>query len=133
MSVNQEDSNLGNKEVFAENFNYYLKRSGDRKIDVARVLNVSQSTISDWTKLRTYPRMDKIQVLATHWGIEISDLVEKHTFDNKNYAQKEANSISIELISDKEAMELYSAIKKLSPHHRGIVKTLIESLLKGEN
>lgn len=132
MSVNREDSNLGNKEVFAENFNYYLKRSGDRKIDVAQALKVSQSTISDWTKLRTYPRMDKVQLLAEHWGIEISDLVEKHTFDNKNYAQKEANSISVELISDKEALELYSSIKKLSPHHREIVKTLIESLLKGE-
>jgi transcriptional regulator with XRE-family HTH domain len=132
MSINQEDSNLGNKEVFAENFNYYLKRSGDRKIDVAHALGVSQSTISDWTKLRTYPRMDKVQMLAEHWNIEMSDLVEKHTFDNKNYAHKEAQKLSVELISDKDALELYALIKKLSPSHKDMVKTLVMSLLKEE-
>ena len=132
MSINQEDSNLGNKEVFAENFNYYLKRSGERKIDIARVMGVSACTISDWTKMRTYPRMDKVQMLAEYWNIEMSDLVEKHTFENKNYAKKEAHKMSAELISDKDALELYSLIKRLSPSQKDMVKTLVMSLLKEE-
>jgi transcriptional regulator with XRE-family HTH domain len=132
MSINQQDSNLGNKEVFAENFNYYLKRTGERKVDIARALNVSACAVSDWTKLRSYPRMDKVQMLAEHWGIEMSDLVEKHTFENKNYARKEAHKLSAELISDKDTLELYALIKKLSPSHKDMVKTLVMSLLKEE-
>ena len=132
MSINQEDSNLGNKEVFAENFNYYLRRSGERKADIARYLGISQCTISDWTSLRTYPRMDKVQLLAQYWGIEMSDLVEKHTFENKNYAKKEAHKMTAELISDKDALELYSLIKRLSPSQKDMVKTLVMSLLKEE-
>ena len=132
MSINQEDSNLGNKEVFAENFNYYLKCNGERKVDVARAIGVSACAVSDWTKLRAYPRMDKVQLLAQHWGIEMSDLVEKHTFENKNYAKKEAHKMTAELISDKDALELYSLIKRLSPSQKDMVKTLVMGLLKEE-
>ena len=40
--------------------------------------------------------------------------------------------MSAELISDKDALELYSLIKRLSPSQKDMVKTLVMSLLKEE-
>lgn len=130
MSVKKEDTNIGNKTVFVENFNYYLIKNNERKIDIARLLGVSQATVSDWTKLRTYPRMDKIQMLAEHWGIDMVDLVEKQTVCDVVERQKQ--KIASELLSDTDAIVIYEAIKKLSPANREIVKALVKSLSKEE-
>ena len=37
------------------------------------------STFSDWVHARTYPRIDKIELMANYFGIEKSDLVEERT------------------------------------------------------
>ena len=126
MSSRKEDSNFGNKTVFVENFNYYLHKNNERKIDIARLLGVSQATISDWTKLRTYPRMDKIQLLAEHWGIDMVDLVERQTVSD--VIERKKQKIAEELLDDPSAIALYQAIKKLSPASREIVQTLIQKL-----
>ena len=130
MDIKKADSNFGNKTVFAENFNYYLIKNNERKKDIAKLLGVSSATITDWTKLRTYPRMDKIQMLAEHWGIEMVDLVEKQTICDVVERQKQ--KIAAELLDDTDAIVIYEAIKKLSPANREIVKALIKSLTKEE-
>lgn len=35
------------------------------------------TTVSDWMHARTYPRIDKIEMMANYFGIEKSDLVEQ--------------------------------------------------------
>ena len=126
------DSNLGNKKVFSENLRYYLAKSGDKQKDVAAITKVSQGTVSDWLKCRSYPRMDKIQLLAEHWGIEMSDLVEKHTLENKYYLQKEAKKMTEELINDTDSLVMLQKYKKLSPENQEIIKAMINSLSGGK-
>lgn len=131
MSNNNNDSNLGNMKIFAENFNYYLDKSGNLKKDVAKKIGVSACTISDWVKCRTYPRMDKIEKLADLWGINMSDLVEKRSLENNYFITKEAKETANELINDPESLSIYQAIKKLSPTNKEIVLNLINSLNGG--
>ena len=69
-------SNLGNKEIFSNNLLYYLEKKDVMQKDLAKHLGVSQSTITDWIKKRTYPRMDKLQMTAEYFGIKMTDLVE---------------------------------------------------------
>lgn len=128
----KNDSNLGNKIVFSENLNYYLAKSGDLQKDIASVAKVSQGTISDWLKKRSYPRMDKIQLLAEHWGIEMADLVEKHSLDNKYYLQKEAKKMTEELTRNTDTLVMLQKYKKLSPENQEIIKAMINSLVKGD-
>lgn len=132
MSNKQNDSNLGNMKIFAENFNYYLEMKDEKKKDVAAAINVSASTICDWVKRRTYPRMDRIEKLADHWGITMSDLVEKRSMDNSYYLKKEAKAMADELINNPESLAIYQSLKKLSPKNKEIVKALINSLMEGE-
>lgn len=128
----ENDSNLGNKKVFAENFNYYLQKSGLMKKEIAEMLKIGQSTVTDWSKMRAYPRMDKVQRLAEIFGIEMSDLVEIRGIESKTYLSKESKKIADDLVANPESLALYQEIKKLSSTNKAIVMALIHSLNGGK-
>ena len=71
-------SDLGNKQVFATNLKYYLQDKKVSQIEVCQLLDIKPNTFSDWVNAKTYPRIDKIERLANYFGIEKSDLIEKH-------------------------------------------------------
>lgn len=67
---------LGNKEIMAENLQRYMNMYGLDRNDIAEIAGVSYFTVTAWLKARTYPRIDKIEILANHWNISKADLVE---------------------------------------------------------
>ena len=69
-------SDLGNKEIFAKNLNYYMNINKKNRSDVCRVLDIPYSTFTDWCNANIYPRIDKIEMLANYFDIKKSDLVE---------------------------------------------------------
>lgn len=69
-------SDLGNKEIFANNLQYYMNLNNKSRNDVCRDLEIPYSTFTDWYNANIYPRIDKIQLLANYFGIQKSDLVE---------------------------------------------------------
>ena len=69
-------SNIGNKETFAKNLNYYLSICGKEQKEVAEDIGVPTSTFNEWTKGKKYPRIDKIEKLANYFKIKKSDLIE---------------------------------------------------------
>lgn len=75
-------SDLGNKEIFAKNLQYYMDINKKTRNDVCRDLEIPYSTFTDWCNANIYPRIDKIQLLANYFGIQKSDLVEGKA-DNK--------------------------------------------------
>ena len=70
-------SNLGNKEIFAQNLSHYLDKTGRDQREVAEVVGVAPSTFNEWVKGKKYPRVDKIQMLADYFGVRMSDLIEE--------------------------------------------------------
>lgn len=73
---------LGNKEVMAKNINKYMKLNKISRNKMSDALGVSYSTLSDWVNAKTYPRIDKIEMMANYFGVSKSDLVEdKQTVD----------------------------------------------------
>lgn len=66
------------KSVFARNLVYYMKKNGESQINIAKYLNVSKSTVSAYCSGKQIPRIDKIELLAIHFGIEKSDLIEQN-------------------------------------------------------
>ena len=73
---------LGNKEVMAKNINKYMKMNKISRNKMSEALGVSYSTLSDWVNAKTYPRIDKIEMMANYFGVSKSDLVEdKQTVD----------------------------------------------------
>jgi hypothetical protein len=69
-------SDLGNKEVMALNIKYFMNINNVNQTEVCSALNLKMPTFSDWVNAKTYPRIDKIELMANYFGIEKSDLVE---------------------------------------------------------
>lgn len=65
-----------NGEVFSRNLQRHMRMSQAKHVDVAKAIGVAPCTITDWVKERTYPRMDKVQLLADYFGIQKSELLE---------------------------------------------------------
>ena len=69
-------NSLGNKEKMAANIKRYLSMRGMTMKDLADELGVPYSTVLDWCKGATYPRIDKIEMMANFFGCSKVDLVE---------------------------------------------------------
>ena len=85
-------SDLGNKEVMAKNIKYYLRKNDVSQTDMCKTLGFKMSTVSDWMHARTYPRIDKIEMMSNYFGIEKSDLVEDKT-DQTELTSKDTKQI----------------------------------------
>ena len=70
-------SSLGNKEVMAKNIKYYMFLENKTRNDICNDLNFKYTTFVDWETGKTYPRIDKIEMLANYFGIQKSDLIEE--------------------------------------------------------
>lgn len=67
---------LGNKEIMAKNIKFYMQRKGVDRNQLCLDLGLKYMTVSDWINSKTYPRIDKIELLANYFGINKSDLIE---------------------------------------------------------
>lgn len=69
---------LGNKAIMAKNIQFYMDKYGKSRQDMCEALGVKYTTFTDWVKGNSYPRIDKIELMANYFGISKSDLVEDH-------------------------------------------------------
>ena len=97
--------NLGNKEIMARNIKYYMDKNNIRSIDICGTLKIPMPTFSDWINAKTYPRIDKIELMANYFGIEKSNLVEENSKKNRkgitiNVLGRVAAGIPIEAVEN---------------------------------
>lgn len=72
-------SNLGNKQIMANNIRYYMNIHSVSQTEICNTLGFKMPTFSDWVNAKTYPRIDKIELMANYFGITKADLVEDHS------------------------------------------------------
>lgn len=85
--------NLGNKEIMARNIKYYMSKNNIRPTDICGTLKIPMPTFSDWINAKTYPRIDKIELMANYFGISKADLVEDH-----NISTATSQGVSIKVL-----------------------------------
>ena len=68
--------NLGNKEIMAKNIRHYMEKYNKTRQEMCDALGVKYTTFTDWVKGNSYPRIDKIELMANYFGISKADLVE---------------------------------------------------------
>lgn len=69
---------LSNKAIMAININRLLALKGERASDLSRAIGAPYSTVAEWVNGRAYPRIDKIEAMAAHFGVDKSDLIEEY-------------------------------------------------------
>lgn len=67
---------LGNKEVMAKNISRLMKMKKVDRNKLSKDLGIKYTTLSDWINAKTYPRIDKIELLAEYFNVTKADLVE---------------------------------------------------------
>ena len=99
-------TNLGNKEVFAKNLSRYMQREGFTVSDLSDKISTPYSTVADWTKAKTYPRIDKIEMMARLFGIEKSDLIEEKPIVKSRSPQRRFLMDQLDSATDEEVEKL---------------------------
>lgn len=72
-------SSLGNKEIMARNIKRLMSLKGKDRNDICKDLGFKYTTFTDWINANTYPRIDKIELMANYFGVSKAELVEEHT------------------------------------------------------
>ena len=100
-------SSLGNKEIMAKNIQYYMDKYEKTRQDMCDALGVKYTTFTDWVKGNSYPRIDKIELMANYFGISKADLVEERSLNRAgkagvviNVYGRVAAGIPLEMIED---------------------------------
>lgn len=127
---------LGNKAIMAKNIQRYMDMKGVTRTDVCDALGIKYTTFTDWVKGNTYPRIDKIELMANYFGISKSDLVEEHTLDQDEepsyYTNPETAKLAQEAFDDPDTRILLDAKKDLDPDDLKMVIDMVKRL-KGNN
>lgn len=61
--------------TFAKALNYYLNLKGKTQQDLINDLQFSSSTVSQWSTGKSFPRMDRVKIIADYLGIDKTDLL----------------------------------------------------------
>ena len=123
-------SDLGNKEIMALNIRHYLEQSGKTRTEVCNDLGISYSTFTDWVNGNTYPRIDKIELMANYFGVEKADLVEDRN-KRSYYINDETREIAQEIYDNKDLRILFDASRKASPEDLKLIVEMAKRF-KGE-
>lgn len=95
-------SEIGNKEIFSKNLQYYMAINNKDRYDLVKDLKFPYSTVTDWINGNSYPNIGRIEILANYFNIEKSDLIEKRSLKKNRIPVlgKIPAGIPIELIED---------------------------------
>lgn len=136
---------LENKEIFSRNLNYYMNKYGITRNDLCEQLDLKYMTLSDWINGKTYPRIDKIELLANYFNINKSDLIEDKTDTTKptltqseqrllnNYNSTTDKGKSRIMTTSEEMVELYPIIDRDEMLDYLIKNGIQEAALYGKN
>ena len=123
---------LGNKEIMARNIQYYMDKYEKTRHDMCEALGVKYTTFTDWVKGNSYPRIDKIELMANYFGISKADLVEEHKEDDDSqyYLNEETRQIAQEAFENPELRTLFKVARDIPPErlraHIEFMKSLKE-------
>lgn len=66
-----------------------MEKYNKTRQDMCDALGVKYTTFTDWVKGNSYPRIDKIELMANYFGISKADLVEDRSDDSSLTARDE--------------------------------------------
>ena len=59
------------KTILAKNIRYLMEQKQKTRTELCEALGVKYTTLSDWVNGKTYPRIDKIELMANMMGLGV--------------------------------------------------------------
>lgn len=91
-------SNLGNKKVISKNIRRFMSINNVDRMKLSKDLGIKYSTVSDWINEKTYPRIDKIELMANYFGVSKADLIEDLATPSNVVPVQKENMVAIPVI-----------------------------------
>ena len=124
-------SDLGNKEIFSKNLQYYMNLYNKSRNEVAKDIGVSYTTFTSWITGANYPRIDKIEMLANYFRVNKADLIENKYSNDEPYYNDPSVSEYAQAVKDNPNLKLlFDASKDMSKDDIDFVINTIEMLKK---
>lgn len=64
-------------------FEELLKKSGETAYQVAKATGIATATLTDWKKGRYTPKIDKLLLIAEHFGVPVETLIKREGGKNE--------------------------------------------------
>lgn len=77
-------NDLGNKEIMSTNIKRLMDMHNKNRNDICKDLGFKYTTFTDWYNGKTYPRIDKIEMMANYFNVNKSELVENQSMFQHN-------------------------------------------------
>lgn len=87
------NKNKNNKQTLKKNLNNLIIKSGKTRKEICTETGIGYSTFTEWANGRSYPRIDKIELLARYFGCDKSDLIEESQPSHTRISPQEVGSI----------------------------------------
>lgn len=110
------------KQILANNLRYYMNKNGKNGTNIIDDLNIKNSTFYNWLSAETYPRIDKIELLADYFGITKADLVEDKTKTNKKSTSDEP--VDLDKALSEEGMAMFDGQPLSEEYKRALLAML---------
>lgn len=128
-------SDLGNKEIFAENLKYYIEKSGKDRKELAEIWGFPYSTVTEWINAKKYPRIDRIEIMANYFHILKSDLIEdkKKQSAERRKMQKKNDTMTDIVLKMRTDPNFCSLVESLYSRNDSEILELMKTLLSLDN
>ena len=109
------------REIFPKKLLHYMTEYGKTRNDLVRDLGFKYSTIRDWEKGITVPRMDKVELLANYFHCTNSDLLE----------EKEKPTVADDGLSE-DVMKLVEFAKSVPEDKASLILQVMKSIVEAD-
>lgn len=108
------------KRIFSKNLRYYLSLNNMQQKELAHILGIQPSTITNWLKQAAMPQVSTIQKIADYFRIGKSDLVDEKLDSDSDFDAR--------IISDTRTVNMIKMFYSLSIADREAIEQIITSL-----
>ena len=129
--------NLGNKQIISENIKRFMLEKNKSRKEICDDLNIKYTTFVDWEKGNTYPRIDKIELLAKYFGVQKSDLIEdKKEHENTELTARDERDIkkhldkALENLENDEALMFDGEPVEMDTETKELLKASLENSIR---
>lgn len=112
-----------------EIFMQLCQKHGETPNAIGRKLGIASSTLTDWKKGRSAPKIDKMLAIADYFGVSVEYLMTgKETEHEPYYYNEETRELADYAFKNPDYKILMSASRDLSPEDLKYVLDLVERL-----
>ncbi len=116
--------------IFPKRLLHYMSEYGKTRNDLVRDLGFKYSTIRDWEKGLTVPRMDKVELLANYFNCNNSDLLEEKLTEEKEKDNDILADIIVRMRMDEDFFSVVESLYNLDSAKINGVQEMLNAFIK---